>query len=71
VNAPSQAPQRKWPRFLLAGVIIFFIANAFWIYREVQRVKWMKSQRDTNAVFIVLPSASRPAATNAPSTSGK
>ena len=64
-------PKRKWPRFVLAGVIIFFLSNAFWIYREVQRVKWMKSQRDTNAVFIVAP-ASRPAVTNThSSTNGK
>ena len=63
-------PKRKWPRFLLAGVILFLVANVFWIYREVQRVKWMKSQRDTNAVFIAPP-ASRPATTNAPSTSGR
>ena len=64
-------PKRKWPRFLLAGVIIFFIANAFWIYREVQRVKWMKSQRDTNAVFFTVPPASRPGASNAASTNGR
>jgi len=63
-------PKRKWPWFLLAGVIIFIVSNAFWIYREVQRVKWMKSQRDTNAVFIGPP-ASRPAATNAASANGR
>lgn len=68
MNGPE--PKRKWPRFVLAGVIIFLIVNAFWIYREVQRVKWMKSQRDTNAVFLVPP-ASRPAVTNAASTNGR
>jgi hypothetical protein len=68
VNGPG--PKRKWPRFLLASVIIFLIVNAFWIYREVQRVKWMKSQRDTNAVFIIPP-ASRPAVTNPVSTNGR
>ena len=61
MNGPQ--PKRKWPWFLLAGVIIFLLSNAFWIYREVQRVKWMKAQRDTNAVFIVVP-PSRPAVTN-------
>jgi len=71
VNDPSQQPKRNWPKFLLAGVIIFLVANAFWIYREVQRVKWMKSQRDTNAVLFTLPPASRPATTNAPSTNGR
>ena len=70
MNDAAQQPKRKWPRFLLAGVIIFFLANGLWIYREVQRVKWMKSQRDTNAVFIVAPAA-RPAASNAPSTNAK
>jgi hypothetical protein len=64
-------PKRKWPWFLLAGVIIFIVSNAFWIYREVQRVKWMKSQRDTNAVFFALPPASRPAVTNAVSTNSR
>jgi hypothetical protein len=61
-------PKLKWPRFLLAGVVLFLIANAFWVYREVQRVKWMKSQRDTNDVLFTLPPASRPAATNAAPT---
>ena len=69
MNGPE--PKRKWPRFLLAGVIIFLIVNAFWIYREVQRVKWMKSQRDTNAVFFTVPPASRPVVTNAASTNGR
>ena len=69
MNGPE--PKRKWPRFLLAGVIIFLIVNVFWIYREVQRVKWMKSQRDTNAVFFTVPPASRPAVTNAASTNGR
>ena len=68
MNGPE--PKRKWPRFLLAGVIIFLIVNVFWIYREVQRVKWMKSQRDTNAVFIVPP-ASRSVVTNPASTNGR
>jgi len=46
-------PQRKhtWPWFVLGGVALFFLVTAFWIYREVQRVKWMKAQRVTNSVF--------------------
>jgi hypothetical protein len=71
VNEPSQQPKRKWPWFLLAGVVVFFVSNAFWIYREVQRVKWMKSQRDTNAALFTLPPASRPASTNTSSTNGR
>ena len=70
MNGPSQQQKRTWPWFLLAAVVIFIVSNAFWIYREVQRVKWMKSQRDTNAVFIV-PRALQPAVTNAASTNGR
>lgn len=69
MSATSQQPKRRWPWFVLAGVIIFLLSNAWWVYREVQRVKWMKGQRETNAMFV-LPPASRPATTNAFSTNG-
>jgi formylglycine-generating enzyme len=49
-QAPAQ-PKYKWPKFVLAGAVLFFLMTAFWIYREVQRVKWMKAQRVTNSVF--------------------
>ena len=68
MSAPAQQPKRKWPWFVLAAVIIFLVSNAFWIYREVRRVKWMKSLRETNAVFS--PAASQLAGTNAFSTNG-
>jgi formylglycine-generating enzyme required for sulfatase activity len=48
-----------WPWFVLAAFILFVISSAFWIYREVQRVKWMKAQRVTNAQ---VPIISRPVA---------
>src|SRR5687768_8180293 len=49
-QAPSE-PKRTWPRFVLGGAALFFLVTAFWIYREMQRVKWMKAQRVTNSVF--------------------
>jgi len=69
VSESAQQPKRKWPWFVLAAVIIFLISNAFWIYREVRRVKWMKSLRETNAVFSPTP-APQLAVTNAFSTNG-
>jgi formylglycine-generating enzyme required for sulfatase activity len=48
----SQAePKHTWPWFVLGGAALFFLVTVFWIYREVQRVKWMKAQRVTNSVF--------------------
>jgi sulfatase modifying factor 1 len=44
-------PKRVWPWFVLAGFVLFMLLWAFWVYREVQRVKWMKAQQATNASF--------------------
>ena len=71
MNNPSPQPKLTWPKFLLVGVVIFVVLNALWVYREVQRVKWMKSQRDTNAGVFTLPPGPRPAVTNASSTNGR
>ena len=54
-----QQPKHIWPWFVLGAVVLFVISSALWIYREVQRVKWMKAQRVTNAQapIIVRPVA--------------
>src|SRR5688572_26829315 len=51
MSEPAQQPKRRWPWFVLAGVILFLLSTSLWIYREVQRVKWMKAQRATNTVY--------------------
>ena len=69
MTRPSPQPKRRWPWFVLGGVVLFLIVNAFWVFREMQRVKWIKSQRDTNTVFFTTP-PSRAAARDAGSTNG-
>ncbi|MCI0745820.1 MAG: formylglycine-generating enzyme family protein [Verrucomicrobia subdivision 3 bacterium] len=59
-DAPPQTPpKRVWPRYVLAAFLLFLISSAWWISREVRRLKWMKANRDTNA--LLLPARPAPA----------
>jgi hypothetical protein len=42
----DEKPQYKWPRYVLAMVIIFFVASLVWMVVEVYKVK---AERNVNA----------------------
>lgn len=36
---PWRRPQYKWPKYVLAGVIIFFVAAIVWVVIEAHKVE--------------------------------
>ena len=40
---PGRPRRYRWPWFVLAGVVIFFIASILWMMSFVQRVKRIKA----------------------------
>jgi formylglycine-generating enzyme len=68
MTPPAEQPKRLWPRFVLAAIILFLLSTSLWIYREVQRIKWMKANRASDAVFS--GSSQRVAQTEPMSTNG-
>jgi hypothetical protein len=36
---PQDKPQYKWPRYVLAGVIVFLVAAIVWMVIEVRKVE--------------------------------
>lgn len=42
----EEKPRYKWPRYVLAGVIVFFVASLVWMAIEVHK---LKHERDFSA----------------------
>lgn len=42
----DEKPQYKWPRYVLAGVILFIVASIVWVTYEALKVK---QERDFSA----------------------
>lgn len=36
---PDEKPHYKWPRYVLAGVIIFFVSAIIWMVIEVHKLE--------------------------------
>lgn len=50
----KQEPKRRWPWFLLAGVILFFLVSILWVLSFVERVKRIRdSTREMNRTSSV------------------
>jgi formylglycine-generating enzyme len=63
VSKVPEQPKRVWPWFVLAGVLLFLLSSVLWVYREVQRIKWMKANRGPDAAFSPGGQTTSPSAT--------
>ena len=36
---PDDKPQYKWPRYVLAGVILFLLAAIIWVFIDVRKIE--------------------------------
>lgn len=45
-NMTDEKPRYKWPKYVLAGVIIFVVASLIWVVVDVLKVK---QERNLNA----------------------
>jgi hypothetical protein len=43
--AANPPPRYRWPRYALAGVILFFALSVLWLWREVHRVRHLQQHR--------------------------
>jgi hypothetical protein len=43
---PEEKPHYKWPRYVLAGVIVFIVASLIWMVVDVYKIK---QERDFSA----------------------
>ena len=61
---PAPPVPRRWPWFLLAGVILFFLVSTLWMLAFVQRVKRIREatylQTNTLAAPTNRPSRQQP-----------
>jgi len=39
---PSPSPKQKWPKYVLAGVLLFVVICVYWTAQEVKRLQRAK-----------------------------
>jgi sulfatase modifying factor 1 len=62
---PKATLQHAWPKYLLAGVILFLIVSIVWVLGAVRNVRRIKESTQ-NLSFSVAPSAPKPAGPTRP-----
>lgn len=63
-------PTYQWPKYALAGVLLFVALAVLWLLREVNRIQQQKQRRQPVPTNAAPPRAQSPAPDGAPTISG-
>jgi hypothetical protein len=56
LHSPEPPPRYAWPKFAIAGVVLFLLLSCWWLLQEVSRIQRLKAANTIHpATNVVSP----------------